>query len=319
MTEFREPRQQRVIGTGAFGCVIWPALLFYNSERVSKYNSEYAVTKIARDAHEEFDIAMEILRRTTPRVGIFPVDNLVCGIKYADVKPFYEQAGRKCRKQLGELFFTHGDRIQAEASLRPRYDVPQRPRFINGGQDPLNGGQLLCAIQYQKYDQDLHAFYESPNDQNKYQRLRRFRRQLEAKQDILHNARVVHLDIKLPNLCEFNNEAYFADWGKARFLDSELHVSNVIREITYPAIKEYYGKLMPNATFRKENNVDITFKQELESYYTSIHEQLTKFSNEKATQKEKDSVWAPLYATIIDLDRLLLIAALMQIRITLPP
>ena len=83
----KQPSPFKVIGKGGFGCVISPAIVFKDSQKVTLANASEFVTKLASDAHEEWINTQEILKiiPNATSLGIFPVDSLHCNIKFDDI------------------------------------------------------------------------------------------------------------------------------------------------------------------------------------------------------------------------------------------
>jgi hypothetical protein len=255
-----------VIGSGGYGCAIWPALIFANSVEVNQSNDAQFVTKLASDAQEEYDTAKIIqqrLRETgnslSESVGIFPVDPLVCGIKLRDLdisendmtiieKCKESGAGDILEKQFNEVLTNR--RIPAVRDYRSARDyrstierplsrLPYAPRMM---QSPLLGGDLfLCGIQYPKYlgnidrmylQDDLSVFYSAVE-----------------KLSLLHSCGVYHLDIKIPNLCYFwKRDVRFADWGLSCVnTGSKLDTLAIaVSRLSKRFVVDYYVKLCAN-------------------------------------------------------------------------
>ena len=290
----------RVLGTGTYGCVIWPALLFYNSVEVTPENTALFVTKVARDAIYEYDLAMEIKSRVRPSVGVFPVDQLTCGISYKDIAPFYSQASRNCKVQLGKQFFE-----QSEALI-----AAKKPKRLFEGK--LRGGEKhLCAIQYPKYDRDLADFSELPKTQQKVDLFVKFKRELKEKLLELHENNIVHLDIKPQNLCQMQDEAFLCDWGFAFIMDTHDDVRKCIEFLMSQTMVEYYVKLVPHDRY----TIAQTYREAILSYFTSIAACVQ--AHFGASAEAQEHLLKEMTEIVEDLDACLLSAALRRISYTL--
>jgi len=234
--------RQRVIGTGGFGCVIWPAIVFANEKTVTQSTAQMYVTKLADDASQEYDIAMEIKSRA-PNCGIYPVDSLQCGLQYSDLAPFMDEATRTCAKQLRKYI---GER-PLRSTIMHNY-VPTQPY------GSIYGGHTLCAIQYPKYSDTLLVIRDFDRTHPKKREfVYKIYDKLTRKLTKLHNNNIVHLDIKLTNMCVLNSEPYFADWGLTFVFDATPSiddVSNCARTILNRS--SYYCNLMENEILLKE-------------------------------------------------------------------
>jgi hypothetical protein len=204
----------KVLGTGGYGCVISPAIVFQNSKEVTEENKQQFVTKIAGDAEEEYDIAMYIvsLLKNRKSIGIFPVDSLECGISKASLGPYYEQVVQRCSN-------VKAIRRKTESGLF------RQGKFFGGSKE-------LCAIQYPRYQEDLTFFYRRDNIPYFLVNLpvrfvvKRVINLLLINYTVLHSIRVYHLDTKAENLCfmKLTENSYtsiedidvrIADWGFA--------------------------------------------------------------------------------------------------------
>jgi hypothetical protein len=204
----------KVLGTGGYGCVISPAIVFQNSKQVTEENKDRFVTKIAGDAEDEYDIAMYILSllKNRKNIGIFPVDSLECGISKASLGPYYEKVVQRCSN-------VKAIRRKTESGLF------RQGQFFGGSKE-------LCAIQYPRYQSDLTFFYG--RDQIPYflvnlpvrYVVKRVIDLLLINYTVLHSVRVYHLDTKAENLCfmKLTENSYksiddidvrIADWGFA--------------------------------------------------------------------------------------------------------
>jgi hypothetical protein len=227
---------EQVIGSGGYGCVIWPAIVFWNSDVVTQANRKKYVTKVASDATSEYDLAKAIQAKVPSDVGIFPVDQLICGLTYREIKKIADSyAGSYA---CGERFmYTSKDRdlwvdkVQHRKSHGSRNNA-DKVDYVPNIARHLRGGTSICAIQYPKYDSDLNNTIvpQSMKDE------------LQAKLRTMHQNLVVHLDIKGPNLAQIGAHAYFADWGFARILSSKSEVDRVAHKLD--DYKDYYGRLV---------------------------------------------------------------------------
>ena len=134
----------QVVGTGGFGCVLYPAIVFSSSiagvsgsQVVTDANKSQYVTKIARDAGEEYDVGKFIESRA-PDSGVYPVD-LVCGITASTVSPTVRN---RIQSQCGPLLVQNTKKeffVQEDPELR---DLRTQARLV---QDRLE--QQKFAIQ----------------------------------------------------------------------------------------------------------------------------------------------------------------------------
>jgi len=231
----------RVIGRGGQGCVLSPALVFPNSRTVQVYNADQFVTKISESAPEEYDVGLFIQTLTEPSIGVFPVDDLFCGITRARLGPNADTIIAECEKTV------HISRSSAQYNFRGGHLMAHH---LDGGASMDE--PIVCAIQYEKYDTDLRQtrlkeiqkitdYDDIPvvsttskgtvlytlDDQNLGTVL--FSIAFD-KLKILHDAKIVHLDIKGLNMALMrrldlentsqpqNIDIRFADFGFAAYL-----------------------------------------------------------------------------------------------------
>lgn len=199
-----------VVGTGGYGCVLSPAIVFPNSKVVTHANRHEYVTKIARDAYEEFGTTEKIVAALGPSgisLGVFPVDPLEWDLTRTSLGANATGILQKCRDLVD---------VNRETG-HPRFGVLV---------DPEDESEPVSAIQYPRYWATLEdtsllkgSFAFTTDD---------IVIQLVAKLKKLHAVDVVHLDIKAPNLCVMHKprgisdiDARFADWGLALDLRTE--------------------------------------------------------------------------------------------------
>jgi hypothetical protein len=256
---------RKVLGTGGYGCAISPAIVFHNSLQITEANKEKYITKIASDAAEEYDLAktIEEILGTDKHIGVFPVDNLQCGISKANIGPYYEEVVKKC-SQIKSM--------QSETSLTRKGYYTYR----------LTGGlQELCALQYPRYQSDLTFFYKPNGLPYEFSYLivpklvEKVVKQLMDRYTRLHSPHeyngktyhIYHLDTKAQNMCFYNlvKKAYsgkfyksldeidvrIADWGFALFV-SETDMESIQRTMNVLKNSKYF--------FKGIANVDIMFE-----------------------------------------------------------
>ena len=244
------PKSHGVIGQGGFGCVVYPALVFWNSRVVTNETKVNYVTKIAEDALSEYDLAKAI-EAAVPFAGIFPVDDAVCGLTYREMKQI-AGANEVCAKKFPP-------ELWRENVTNPRGTSVMIPRRRYRG--TLAGGDFnsVCAIQYPRYDSDLVNVVVTPA----------MSQQLLGRLVSLHNAQIVHMDIKRQNLAKAGNDAFLSDWGFARFLTTEEDVNNtaafVAREIKY--YKKIGGDAAETLYSPRANDMTLTLDERRQALY----------------------------------------------------
>lgn len=226
---------RRVLGLGGFGCVLHPAIVFSDSVIVNEENKYEFVTKLARDAEDEYDKATLIRdfleSHGDADIGIFPVDKLECGISSKDLGPNAPEIIRKCKK----LIYDHEKHIQhihlsekkdyIVSSNQPRVSMPRRILRLAAGEN-----DYLCAIQYPKYKEDLQNYlnrtekiYENRPEQRPRIKaaVQLIEKKLFENMYTLHSHGIVHLDIKPQNISIDKHGLQFADWGFAAFFENK--------------------------------------------------------------------------------------------------
>lgn len=162
-----------------------PAIVFKDSKDVTYTNRYKYVTKLASDAQKEYDVAMYI-KSKCPHDGIYPVDNLECGIGPSSVGDY-------------ESWSKVYDRCEKQEKLLKRKSV-------------------LCAIQYPKYTGTFEVLRLKSNSHivEEYLNLAYFALCR------LHGNNIFHLDIKESNISYTHtlqgNDIRFADWGFTRIV-----------------------------------------------------------------------------------------------------
>lgn len=209
-----------VLGSGSFGCAVWPALLFDTSHTVNASNVAKFVTKLASDASEEYDLAKVIEQRLLAsgsplalETGVFPVDSLVCGISIKDLGLSASDTSiiKTCGSKAGTIL-----RSNLEASLKERGPIKLSEyvnRRISAGSRKLKGGVVLCGIQYPRYLGNVIGTIQVPPGASSNYQFDIYSRTADKLQ-LMHHCGVFHLDIKGSNLCYFSDtDVRFADWG----------------------------------------------------------------------------------------------------------
>ena len=244
-------RSPEAIGSGGYGCAVWPALVFYNSREVNAANADEYVTKIASDALKEYDIGMAI-KELAPNAGIYPVDPPVCGLTAREIDKI-KQGDTKCGPRFSytlwrehvikprtlraynvKLGYSTARGMSKHAHHRVRGGrSPRSRRSMRGGTSASRSRSVkeICALQYPKYDRDLQGVLITPA----------MDAILRQKLGDLHAANVVHLDIKTPNMALMGGVPYFADWGFAHILTSEKDVNDAAEHIH--GFLDYYDQL----------------------------------------------------------------------------
>jgi hypothetical protein len=224
----------KVLDTGGYGCILNPAIVFKDSEEVTYENRHLYVTKLARDAQKEYDVAMYI-KSKCPDVGIYPVDNLECGVGPHSVND---------PKAWNKIF----NKCQNQKQL-----LKKSPNQ-----------QYLCALQYPKYDGTFEILRIPTNQKLIESFISIAYQQLLT----LHANNIFHLDIKDANISftELANgyiDIRFADWGFTKIvpdgkiltdLDSIALVEKNLLKALRPL--NYYIKLFPSITDNYNNDVE---------------------------------------------------------------
>lgn len=191
------------LAQGGFGCILSPALPI--GSVVTQENEYDFVTKIARDAEDEYDIGRYVASRA-PDSGVYPVD-LICGITPGRLPPnLLAQIRLQCKKTLS---------------------APNKRSFLDGGA----AFQEWCAVQYPVYEMDMFKFSIEPftmqgPSPDPYPRaalfsggcLTRTANLLMRRLHNLHRNGIFHMDIKLENIAVVSTrtdpvDVRFADWG----------------------------------------------------------------------------------------------------------
>lgn len=211
----------KVLNIGGYGCILSPALIFYDSKIVNEDNKSQYVTKIGSNIEEEYnfcEIALRILGPIAYDVGIFPVDGLHCGITLRDLGPNARSIIEKCNNVFRgrEIVGTKSSFLYNEAYS----PVTQSSSVMSAGTiDPLS---YLCAIQYPAYFYDLNAFFKAFRKENRETKIAStdiLEKNLDYCIKKLHDAGIYHLDIKEGNvgIIQDTGHAKFADWDFAAF------------------------------------------------------------------------------------------------------
>jgi hypothetical protein len=225
------PGGSQVIGSGGYGCAVWPALVFWNSKTVTERNRKEYVTKIASDALEEYDTAKAIAD-LAPGCGIYPVDEPVCDLSLREMSKIKNSI--ECKNRFDPNLWWKDVGI---AEIERLYkDLHKREYIHEWGIErhlPVRGGkfQSICAVQFPKFVSDLTRVFITDD----------MKTSLDDKLFTLHTNQVVHLDIKRQNLALLNGDVYFADWGFARILTTAKDVSEAAQFVLNYA--DYYGAL----------------------------------------------------------------------------
>jgi hypothetical protein len=212
---------ERSLGNGAYGCGLYPAIVFPDSEVVTEQNKYSYVTKVASDAEDEFDKAFIIMKVLTAngvdlKLGIFPVEALHCGINVGDLGKFAEAyMNGECNKIVGR---------QLDRNIR-LYNY----RDFQGGMDSDSGfgeteyleyerqqrykKSYACGIQYPKFDAVLTDVIRKKSPIADPNMLAVYGNTLLTNLRTMHTLNIFHLDIKPDNLCILGPDARFFDWG----------------------------------------------------------------------------------------------------------
>lgn len=269
---------RKVIGTGGFGCVISPALVFSDSTVVTSENAGNYVTKLASDAQDEYDIGTAVVSKVGKDVGIFPVDVLHCGVTWKDLGPKGEEIVSSCkyaekhiRNQLGEK--TAYTNFKDFGSKKIGGDV--KPWDLKDSQR-----NILCAVQYPRFLSDLNG-WKPETPEIFYNGVV----QLYTKLQKLHDANIAHLDIKPENIALVDsnpatlNLAFF-DWGYAEFLPTAESV-----KILQDFIKktESFDTQLREKTYEfyvMNENAEPDRYKELDKQYEELSDEIKKNSDE---------------------------------------
>jgi hypothetical protein len=252
------------LGMGGYGCILHPAVVFRNSTFVTEENKNLYVTKISRDAESEYnfcEIAMGILGEDAQTVGIFPVENLHCGVSARDLGEIAETVYAKCSPIRNRTIAGRNKIFQYNREV-PLYispisevspidiDVLQGGRSCGPRGGTIDKNTYLCAIQYPAYDSDLRKFAKKTM---RKERMGNFERMniFEMVQDtllenlkILHSKGIMHLDIKMDNVgVTADGEAKFADWDFACFELSEDSVNDCYDRSLTDGFAAYYEEI----------------------------------------------------------------------------
>jgi hypothetical protein len=220
----------KFLGTGGFGCVVSPAIVFPGSERlINDSNKQYYVTKISVDAQEEFT-KCELIRMQLKRelgiedpeiIGFFP-EEIAC-IRKKEFEEMYltnEETGLFTNKtELYSSFFNVND-VYVASNRRGILKDKVKKKFFNCQHilDKIRKSKnpSFCAIQIRRFDSDFttfldEEFYDLTADEKSFMQDDIFK-----KLNIMHNAKVYHCDIKEDNLAVYNGKIFFVDWGLAQ-------------------------------------------------------------------------------------------------------
>lgn len=296
-----------ILGLGSYGCVISPALVFPESVFITEGNCVNYVTKLAENANDEYDVAKQI-ELLCPSVGVFPVDSLVCNIPYGLLREFYTSFKQKCGKIKSLRDFIQNIDMQRSAYVKGLTEY--RPTF--------RGGKQICAIQYLRYDYDARQFIKIL----KQRPLKKARKlsvsvynNFVTKLHEMHSKNVVHMDIKLDNMCIVNNEGFFADWGLSQVIDSPEQVKICAKKLLYTIREEtgrenvvFYNYYVSNSPIAKFGQV--TFEQAL---YTQFSVLLKAYKDNLVSQTP--TLLALLKATIFEIEKIVLYGQLLFLNI----
>lgn len=234
---------ERSLGNGAYGCGLYPAIVFPDSEVVTEQNKYSYVTKVASDAEDEFDKAFIIMKVLTAngvdlKLGIFPVEALHCGINVGDLGKFAEAyMNGECNKIVGR---------QLDRNIR-LYNY----RDFQGGMDSEDSGfgeteyleyerqqrykkSYACGIQYPKFDAVLTDVIRKKHIIADPNMLAVYGNTLLTNLRTMHTLNIFHLDIKPDNLCILGPDARFFDWGFS-FIGQSLNDYTTQSQILFEA------------------------------------------------------------------------------------
>jgi len=296
-----------ILGLGSYGCVISPALVFPESVFITEANCVDYVTKLAENANDEYDVAKQI-QVLCPSVGIFPVDPLVCNVPYGLLRDFYGSFKHKCGKINSLKQFIKDIELQRSAYVKGLTEY--KPTF--------RGGKQICAIQYLRYDYDARQFIKIL----KQRPLKKARKlsvsvynNFVTKLNEMHSKNVVHMDIKLENMCIVNNEGFFADWGLSQIIDTPEQVKLCAKKLLYTIREEsgrenvvFYNYYVANSPIAKFGQV--TFEQAL---YTEFSALLKAYKDFRVTQTP--ALLAIIKKCIFDIEKIVLYGQLLFLNI----
>lgn len=193
------------LAKGGYGCILSPALVL--GKVVNETNKNLYVTKIARDAEDEFDIGRFVASKA-PDSGVFPVD-LICGISRANLpETVYRRITANCKDVL------------TSRNKRSVFGGKNAAKGKNGAR----GGKAFtewCAVQYPKYLYDMYNFLKgNPPMCKNYppMQLGRAANLIFERLVNLHDEGIYHMDIKGENMAVMSVsggvlDIRFADWG----------------------------------------------------------------------------------------------------------
>lgn len=216
--------QYTVLGSGGYGCVISPAVIFPNSKIVTEQNKHDFVTKLASDAVDEFNIANNIrnLLPNADKYAILPIDHIYCGLQPQDlgITDSDKTIIKNCKN-------SGAAGILRDLDNKAYYEAP-----------------VLCAFQLIKYDGNLNDLSYSALDLfsiyvNTFTSLEK-----------LHEKGIFHLDIKDENLCYLSRplRLLFADWGLSLLRDPNPKQFYLDVKYRFKSdIYEYYATLYNRA------------------------------------------------------------------------
>ncbi len=249
---------------GGYGCILHPAIVFRNSTFVTEENKDKYVTKISRDAESEFnfcEIASEILFPDANIIGIFPVENLHCGVSARDLGEIADEVYSKCdpiqdRTIVGRKKIYKYDREVPSRYISPISDHSpvdidvleggrKRGRRCKGG--TIKSDSYLCAIQYPKYDSDLRKYVKKVMRRPDFDDFERIDAcefiEMTLMDNIkrLHDDGILHLDIKMENIGVTElGEPKFADWDFACFELSNDSINDCFERTIQDNYYQYY-------------------------------------------------------------------------------
>lgn len=224
-----------VLATGGFGCILYPALSI--GSVITDDIADQYVTKIARDAEDEYDIATYVAR-LLPDAGVYPVD-LICGITRATVPAdVFERINQKCQDILKSEKRGYADKDPVFGAAAQREFETRRASRVETSRAmsstvarvgnttfPYAGATFSpwCAVQYPKYVSSLFAFVEQPRDRGlKFtpQARAAAANGMVARLCDLHRNGIFHNDVKSENFAVVTEnvksqvlDVKFADWG----------------------------------------------------------------------------------------------------------
>ena len=213
---------ERSLGNGAYGCGLYPAIVFPNSEVVTQENKYSYVTKVASDAEDEFDKAFNVMKVLTAngidlKVGIFPVEELHCGISVGDLGKYAEAyLSGECHKIVGRTL-DHNVRLYNYRDFQGGQDSEDsefaESEYLEYERQQRYKKSFACGIQYPKFDAVLSDLIKKKVLVPDPSILPVYGNTLLTNLRTMHNLNIFHLDIKLENLCILGPDARFFDWG----------------------------------------------------------------------------------------------------------